>query len=170
MWVGTNEPAAIEFKENGDTYFAETKVSAYSINEQNVLTFKIAETQGSARIEAEHLVLDLPGPKPVSFRLKKVDDREAYLKAIEALRWESQQKAIANNLRQILYFGKDSLTESGSSKVGYNDLLKEGNTVISRLRPIAGEDYSSLVITPETESLTVTVKNGKTVTYPLPKE
>ena len=98
------------------------------------------------------------------------ESKEEYAATVDAVRWDSQRKAIANNLRQILFIAKDYMKEHELDQVSYSHLVSEKTDVVRSRPTSAGEDYSSLIIKPETESLTITLKDGKSVTYPSPRK
>jgi len=163
MWIGKEKPMAIEFRENQEVYFGEMKVSTYSINENDRLVFEVSGHECFAEMVEGNLVFYSFGREPDT--LIRANEKKEFLQAFEALRWESKQKTIANNLRQILLVGQQYLSENSLSKVSYSE-LKEMNLIDERVAPQAGESYSNLIVTSNTESLEVLTEDGKSVTYP----
>src|SRR6185295_1591475 len=67
--------------------------------------------------------------------------------AFEKVCANSQETAITNNLRQLASAGQQYLLEAGKTSASYSDLVGDGpEKYIKRLRPVAGEDYTKVVI------------------------
>ena len=81
--------------------------------------------------------------------------------AFQKVRENSQEKTIINNLRMIASGGQQYLLEEGVNSVRYEELVGDYFAPIS---PVAGEDYSGLVVEPS-GILEVTTASGKSVTY-----
>ena len=84
--------------------------------------------------------------------------------AFQKVRKTSQDKAITNNLRQLASGASQYFIESGLPTGTYADIVGAGKYV-KAMKPVAGEDYTGLVISEQTESYTVTKANGETVVY-----
>lgn len=69
---------------------------------------------------------------------------------------------IESNLRMILSAGQQYLLESGETEVAYGQLIDEG--YFNPIVPVAGEDYGLIIITPETEFISVTTAEGDEIT------
>lgn len=74
------------------------------------------------------------------------------------------ESAIGNNLRQFDFAAQQYFLETGKEEAGYPDLVGE-KKYITALRPVNGEDYTGLVVTPSTKALTVTAADGTQVTH-----
>lgn len=86
--------------------------------------------------------------------------------AFQKVRAASQQKAVLNNLRQLGAAADQYFLENGKRVCGYRDLVGTGpNHYIRELKPVAGEDYTTLLFRQGQPQITVTLKDGKTVTY-----
>ncbi|MGF1452495.1 MAG: hypothetical protein ACFB21_10535 [Opitutales bacterium] len=72
------------------------------------------------------------------------------------------ERTAHNNLRMIASAGQQYLLETGESRVSYRQLEGE---YFAPIEPVAGEDYTALVITENSDSLSVTLENGTEVTY-----
>lgn len=84
--------------------------------------------------------------------------------AFQKVRTASQEKMIHNNLRQLDAAAAQFMLETGAARATYDDLVGPGpDKYISMLPPVAGEDYRSLVITPTTQTLSVTTADGRTI-------
>lgn len=89
----------------------------------------------------------------------------AYGKARET----SQEKTIENNLRLFLSAGQQYMLDEGVAQATYTDLVGPGK-YLEELNPVAGEDYTELVVLPDTTSLFVVTEDGRVVEYSLPEE
>lgn len=85
--------------------------------------------------------------------------------AFQKVRATSQEKAIVNNLRQLDAAAQQFFLENGTNRATYADLVGP-DKYISQLPPVAGEDYTGIVITGSTTSLSVTTADGRTVSHP----
>lgn len=83
--------------------------------------------------------------------------------AFNKVRTQSREKAITNNLRQIASAGQQYILEEGVPEAGYDKL--EG-TYFNSIEPVAGENYTDLVVHEEGGTLEVTTASGETVSYP----
>ncbi len=85
--------------------------------------------------------------------------------AFQKVRTTSQQKAVLNNLRQLSAARDQHFLETGKTTCTYDDLVGSGpDKYIRELKPVAGEDYTSLVFT-EGKPIEVTLSDGRTVSY-----
>jgi len=170
MWIGKNAPVAFKFTEDkGVIIGPEQRIAEYRIDSDGSLKF--GNGNETCSIIEENGIVIFTHPSGSKYELKKAKSESEYLEAYAALRWDSQRKTIANNLRQILFVAKAYLKENDLNQVTYDQLVSEKTDVIRLVRSnIAGEDYSTLVITPETESLTVRLEAERSVTYPVPKK
>ncbi len=86
--------------------------------------------------------------------------------AFQKVKMSSQEKAIINNLRQLHTVGQMYMLETGKPSASYSDIVgDEPNKPIKKLRSVAGEDYSEIVIRGE-EPIEVTTSAGKVIRYP----
>ncbi len=86
--------------------------------------------------------------------------------AFQKVRTSAQQKAVLNNLRQLGAAADQYFLETGKSVCGYRDLVGTGaNQFIRELRPVAGEDYTKLMLRKGQSQITVTLGNGTPVTF-----
>ncbi|CAA6696604.1 MULTISPECIES: hypothetical protein [unclassified Lentimonas] len=170
MWIGEKEPLAIKFTQENDVIVGiDQRIAKYRIDSEGTLKFGIGD-ETCSMIE-ENGIVTFIYPNGRKYELRKAKNESEYLEAYEASKWDSQSKAIANNLRQILFVAKAYLKENELDQVSYDQLVSEKTEIIRSVKSsIAGEDYSTLVITPETESLTVIIDDKKSVTYPWPKK
>lgn len=83
--------------------------------------------------------------------------------AFNKVRENALEKTIENNLRQIASAGQQRLPETGEEDATYDELVEDG--YFEDLLPVQGEDYSELVVTPETTTLSVVTDDGTTITY-----
>lgn len=85
--------------------------------------------------------------------------------AFQKVRANSQQKAVLNNLRQLSAARDQYFLETGKTTCTYADLVGPGpDKYIRELKPVAGEDYKSLVFAMN-KPLEVTLSDGRTVSY-----
>lgn len=75
--------------------------------------------------------------------------------------------AVRANLRLLAGTARRYQLERGATTVTYADLVGP-DKLIRELRPVAGENYGSLVFSPGATSLTVTLANGTPVSAELP--
>jgi len=85
--------------------------------------------------------------------------------AFQKVRVSSMDKTIQNNLRQYRAAGQQFMLETGKSTATYQDLVGE-NKYIKSLKPVAGEDYTKLVLKTGKETLSVRKADGKVITLP----
>ncbi len=84
--------------------------------------------------------------------------------AYQKVQHTSQEKAVTNNLRQLAAAAQQYMLEKGESSVTTEQLVGEGK-YISTLPSVAGESYEGMIITSETTELSITLPDGRTVTY-----
>lgn len=84
--------------------------------------------------------------------------------AFQKVQQTSQEKAVTNNLRQLASAAQQYMLETGESSVTTEQLLGEGK-YIPTLPSVAGESYDGMIITSETTEISVTLPDGRTVTY-----
>ena len=82
--------------------------------------------------------------------------------AFQKVRGNAREKTVLNNLRRIASGGQQHLLESGDPQVAYPELVGE---YFPPLQPVAGEDYSDLVVRANGGTLRVTLANGEAVEY-----
>ncbi|MFP4357058.1 MAG: hypothetical protein ACLFRP_00890 [Puniceicoccaceae bacterium] len=82
--------------------------------------------------------------------------------AFHKVRETSKRKSVLNNLRQYASGGQQHLLETGETRATYDDIVPE---YIHSLPPVAGEDYTGLVVRAEGGTLRVTLANGETVEF-----
>ncbi len=88
--------------------------------------------------------------------------------AFQKVRTASQQKAITNNLRQFSAAGQQYMLENGKDQATYSDLVgPEPGKYIRELKPVAGEDYTHLVIHATDTVLSVRTANGRVIEFRL---
>lgn len=86
--------------------------------------------------------------------------------AYQKVRDNSQQATVRNHLVQIWSAAEQQMLETGAETVSYDQLVGPGKSLEEdSLKPVAGEDYHSLVIHRGDESISVTLRNGRTVEY-----
>jgi len=85
--------------------------------------------------------------------------------AFEKVRSTSQEKAIQNNLRMINLAAEQYMLENGTTSARYVNLVgPEELKYIAVLTPVAGEDYTRLVIRSTDKEISVTTADGRVVT------
>jgi len=84
--------------------------------------------------------------------------------AFQKVRANSQEKTIQNNLRQFSVAAQQHMLETGKKSVNYADVVgPEEGKYVRELKPVAGEDYESLVVKEGDEEISVTMSNGKMI-------
>ena len=83
-----------------------------------------------------------------------------------ALSTDAAASAIRSNLRLLASAARQYQTERGAATVAYSDLVGPGK-FISELRPVAGENYSTLTFAPGATSVAVTLPDGARVSLDL---
>jgi hypothetical protein len=88
--------------------------------------------------------------------------------AFNKVRATSQQKAITNNLRQFASGGQQFMLEKGVDHATYSDIVGTGpDNYVRPLVPVAGEDYTHLVIHSTDTVLSVTTADGRVIEFRL---
>lgn len=87
--------------------------------------------------------------------------------AFARVRRESQNRAIINNLRQLSYAAHQYFMETGSTSVGFSDLVGTGwLTSIRPFDPVGGENYlGNFPLLYDFTTLTVTKSDGTVISY-----
>jgi LysM repeat protein len=75
--------------------------------------------------------------------------------------------AVRSNLRQLVSAARQNQLQRGVGTVNYSDLVGP-DKLIKELKPIAGEDYSTLSFGPNVTAVSVTTENGITIAYEMP--
>ena len=86
--------------------------------------------------------------------------------AFQKVRQASQQKAIVNNLRMFAAAAQQYMLETGSDHATYADIVGPGK-YIKHITPVAGEDYTNLVVHVSDTELSVKTADGRVVNYRL---
>lgn len=87
--------------------------------------------------------------------------------AFQKVRATSQEKTIINNLRQLSAAADQYMLENGVNEARYEQLVGPGpDKYIRSLKPVAGEDYTGLVIRQNDPEISVTTGAGEVVTLP----
>jgi len=84
--------------------------------------------------------------------------------AFQKVRQSSQEKAVMNNLRQLAAAAQMHMLEEGVQTAAYSDIVGP-EKFIPAMEPVAGESYEGLVVTADTTEISVTLSDGRTVTY-----
>lgn len=84
--------------------------------------------------------------------------------AFQKVRQSSREAAVLNNLRQIDAAGQQHLLEYGVESVAFDD-IDPSLGLHESLRPVAGEDYSHIVVTVGPVTYRVTLADGREVVY-----
>lgn len=82
--------------------------------------------------------------------------------AFQKVRAQSQEKAIYNNLRQFSAAAQQYMLEGAKNEASYKDVVGPGK-LLSELKPVAGEDYTTLVLHDGDTSISVTTADGKEI-------
>lgn len=81
---------------------------------------------------------------------------------------DADERDIRKNLRELSYSAMQCMLETGKTEVRYDDLVGDKPTHHIRvLKTVNGESYRDLVFTAKTQSVSVTTRDGKTITYRL---
>lgn len=83
---------------------------------------------------------------------------------IQEARQASADKAVQNNLRQLSSAAQQYFLETGESSVMASQLIGDGK-LIQSLQPVAGESYENLLLSTEDASISVTLPDGRVITY-----
>jgi len=82
--------------------------------------------------------------------------------AFQKVKAQSQEKTIHNNLRQFSAAAQQYMLENAKNEAKYNDVVGP-DKLIRELKPVAGEDYTELVLKEGDTSLSVTTAAGKEI-------
>ncbi len=83
--------------------------------------------------------------------------------AFNKVRQQSREKAITNNLRQLVSAAQQYMLENGVTSVSYSSLVGSGKHINS-ITAAAGEDYTGLSFNETDTQITIST-NNLTVTY-----
>jgi len=86
--------------------------------------------------------------------------------AFQKVRSSSQEKTIQNNLRQFSAAAQQYMLENAKNVAKYDDIVGP-DKAIRELSPVAGEDYKSLVVHTDDESISVHTADGKVISIRL---
>lgn len=75
--------------------------------------------------------------------------------------------SIRSNLRQLAAAARQYQLERGVTTVGYNDLVGP-DRLVKELKPVAGENYTTLNFGPNVTAVSVSTSGGAIVSYDLP--
>lgn len=82
--------------------------------------------------------------------------------AVVKVRAGAMRSKVMNNLSVIAAVGRETMMERGLTQVSYADLPN----IQDKINPIMGEDYSTITLSSNGGTLTVTLSNGDAVEYP----
>lgn len=82
--------------------------------------------------------------------------------AFNKVRQTSRNKTILNNLRIVAAAGSQYILENGATQVGYSSLV---GTYFPTIAPVAGEVYTTLVVSGNGGTLSIAQADGTTVTF-----
>jgi type IV pilus assembly protein PilA len=88
--------------------------------------------------------------------------------AFQKVRTNSQEKTIHNNLRQFSAAAQQHMLEHATTSATYADVVgPEDGKYIRELKPVRGEDYTSLVLKESDTEISVTTADGKVISIPV---
>lgn len=82
--------------------------------------------------------------------------------AFQKVRSNSQQKSVQNNLRQFEAAAQQYMLENSKEEATYEDVVGP-DKLLKELKPVAGEDYTQLVMHVNDEDLSIELGNGEVV-------
>jgi type IV pilus assembly protein PilA len=82
--------------------------------------------------------------------------------AFQKVRANAQEKGIKNNLRQFSSAAQQYMLETAKNSATYNDVVGP-DKYIHELRPLAGEDYTKLVVHDSDSSISVRTAADKVI-------
>ena len=86
--------------------------------------------------------------------------------AFQQIQATSAQSAVQNNLRLFASSAQQYMLENGVSEATYDDIVgPEPEKYMLELPTVVGEDYSELVVTSDTTEISVTLPDGRVVTF-----
>jgi type IV pilus assembly protein PilA len=83
--------------------------------------------------------------------------------AFQKVRGTAQEKAITNNLRQVVSGAQRYMAETGESQVDFAALLADG--YFPPMTTVAGEDYTGITIDNSTTEISVTTNTGLEIKF-----
>ena len=84
--------------------------------------------------------------------------------AFQKVRERTYETTVRNNLVQIWSAAEQQMLEKGVDVVTYDELVADGG-YFQDFKPVAGEDYHKITVRRGDESLSVTLRNGRSVSY-----
>ena len=154
--VATNEPqaaAAIGFWTEHLPRLSRPLVSVRSNRPDGILTRSY-----SFRSLKQEVLLGANGPVTIGLLSAMA------IPAFQKVRATSQEKAIQNNLRIFSSSAQMHMLETGAKSASYADLVgSEDGKYIRELKPVAGEDYESLVLHEGDTEISVTTVDGRII-------
>ncbi len=88
--------------------------------------------------------------------------------AFNKVRFESRKKAVTNNLRQLASASAQYMLDKGATQAAYTDLVGTfTDAYIRTITPVAGENYTSIVIQQTLTQLSVSATAFGTITFNL---
>lgn len=84
--------------------------------------------------------------------------------AFQKVRQTSQEKAVENNLRQYASAAQQYMLDEGVNEVTYGDIVGPDKYIL-QLESVAGESYEDIVVTDDTWDISVTLPDGRVITY-----
>lgn len=82
------------------------------------------------------------------------------------VRQQSRTKAVGNNLRQLATAASQFMLDKGVTQAAYTDLVgTDTDNYVHTLSPVAGEDYSSILIVQAATQVSISAITFGTVTF-----
>ncbi len=86
--------------------------------------------------------------------------------AFSKVRQQSRIKAVTNNLRQLGTAASQYMLDKGVTEAQYTDLVGTGtDNYVRTVSPVAGEDYTTVIVDQTTTQVAITATSFGTVTY-----
>ena len=86
--------------------------------------------------------------------------------AFSKVRQQSRLKAVTNNLRQVSTAAQQYFLDKGVTTDAYTDLVGTGtDNYVRNISPVAGEDYTALVVNQTSTQISISSVSFGTVTY-----
>ena len=82
--------------------------------------------------------------------------------AVNKVRTGAMHNMVSQNLSVIAAVGRETMLERGVHEITYADLPN----IQDKIRPILGEDYTTLTLSSGGGLLTVTLSTGESISYP----
>ena len=93
---------------------------------------------------------------------------EMAIPTFAVVRQQSRVKAVTTNLRIISGSAQQYMGEKGTTQAGYTDLVGTGtDNYVRSVAPVAGEDYSGIVIVQSQTQVSISSPTFGTVSYNL---